>query len=86
MRRLSAASSRSIRRSTSATPGTGSRSRSARQASSRSSAIDHGARTWVTLRHVGLPSEAQVLLHEEMWRYWLARFTEACHALSGAAA
>ena len=49
-------------------------------------AIDHGARTWVTLRHVGLPSEAQVLLHEEMWRYWLARFTEACRALPGAAA
>ena len=43
--------------------------------------IDHGARTWVTLRHVGLPSAAQVTLHEEMWRFWLARFEEACRAL-----
>lgn len=32
-------------------------------------AIDHGARTWVTLRHVGLPGPAQIRLHEEMWRY-----------------
>lgn len=43
--------------------------------------IDHGARTWVTLRHVGLPNAAQVQLHEEMWRYWLGRFDEACRAL-----
>ena len=41
-------------------------------------AIDHGARTWVTLRHVGLPNPEQVVLHEEMWRYWLLRFDEAC--------
>jgi uncharacterized protein YndB with AHSA1/START domain len=44
-------------------------------------AIDHGARTWVTLRHVGLPTTAQVRLHEEMWRYWLTRFAEACRSL-----
>ncbi len=44
-------------------------------------AIDHGSRTWVTLRHVGLPNAAQVTLHEEMWRYWLTRFEEACRAL-----
>jgi len=37
-------------------------------------AIDHGARTHVTIRHVGLPSAEQVMLHEEMWRYWMARF------------
>lgn len=43
--------------------------------------IDHGARTWVTLRHVGLPNAAQIALHEEMWRYWLGRFDEACRAL-----
>jgi uncharacterized protein YndB with AHSA1/START domain len=43
--------------------------------------IDHGARTWVTLRHVGLPNAAQVTLHEEMWRYWLSRFDEACRSL-----
>ena len=44
-------------------------------------AIDHGARTHVTLRHVGLPSREQVLLHEQMWRYWLTRFEEACRSL-----
>jgi uncharacterized protein YndB with AHSA1/START domain len=44
-------------------------------------AIDHGARTWVTLRHVGLPSAAQVRLHEDVWRYWLTRFVEACRLL-----
>lgn len=43
--------------------------------------IDHGARTWVTLRHVGLPSRAQIDLHEQMWRYWLGRFVEACRSL-----
>ena len=40
-------------------------------------AIDHGARTHVTLRHVGLPTPAEVELHEEMWRYWLDRFADA---------
>lgn len=44
-------------------------------------AIDHGARTHVTLRHVGLRSREQVLLHEQMWRHWLARFETACRAL-----
>lgn len=43
--------------------------------------IDHGARTWVTLRHVGLPTPAQVALHEEMWRYWLTRFEDACRSI-----
>jgi uncharacterized protein YndB with AHSA1/START domain len=43
--------------------------------------IDHGARTWVTLRHVGLGTEAQVRLHDEMWRYWLGRFVEATRSL-----
>ncbi len=46
--------------------------------------IDHGARTWVTLRHVGLPTVAQVDLHDQMWRYWLSRFEEACRALPAA--
>ena len=36
-------------------------------------AIDHGARTHLTLRHVGLRDRQQVELHEEMWRYWLER-------------
>ena len=40
-------------------------------------AIDHGERTHVTLRHVGLPSAAEVELHAELWRYWLARFATA---------
>ena len=44
-------------------------------------AIDHGARTHVTLRHVGLPNARQVELHEAMWRHWLSRFEDACRAL-----
>ena len=44
-------------------------------------AIDHGARTHVTIRHVGLPSPRQVELHEEMWRYWRDRFEAACKQL-----
>ena len=35
--------------------------------------IDHGPRTHLTLRHVGLPSAAQVGLHDALWRYWFAR-------------
>ena len=45
-------------------------------------AIDHGARTHVTLRHVSLPSPAEVELHTEMWRYWLSRFEAAVAALA----
>lgn len=44
-------------------------------------AIDHGARTHLTLRHVGLPSRAQVVLHEQLWRYWLDRLEAATRAL-----
>lgn len=44
-------------------------------------AIDHGWRTHVTIRHVGLPSPAQVELHEEMWRHWLERFDAAAKGL-----
>lgn len=44
-------------------------------------AIDHGKRTHVTIRHVGLPDPAQVLLHDAMWRFWLERFEEAAKAL-----
>ena len=43
--------------------------------------IDHGARTWVTLRHVGLPTQDQIDLHDQMWRYWLTRFEAACRGL-----
>jgi len=45
--------------------------------------IEHGRRTHLTLRHVGLPSRAQRELHEELWRYWLGRLLEAA-AASGA--
>jgi uncharacterized protein YndB with AHSA1/START domain len=44
-------------------------------------AIDHGTRTHVTFRHVGLPDRHQVELHEEMWRHWLERFVAATKAL-----
>ena len=44
-------------------------------------AIDHGTRTWVTLRQVGLPTTEQIRLHDEMWRFWLERFVEATRAL-----
>ena len=45
-------------------------------------AIDHGKRTHVTFRHVGLPTPEQVNLHEEMWRYWIKRFVEAVDNIS----
>lgn len=44
-------------------------------------AIDHGKRTHVTFRHVGLSNSAQVNLHDEMWRYWMERFVEAVEEL-----
>jgi uncharacterized protein YndB with AHSA1/START domain len=44
-------------------------------------AIDHGARTHVTIRHVGLPSRAQVELHAQLWRHWLGRFEPAARAI-----
>lgn len=40
-------------------------------------AIDHGERTHVTLRHVGLPSRAEIELHDQMWRFWLERLVQA---------
>ena len=40
-------------------------------------AIDHGARTHVTLRHVGLRTRAELDLHAELWRFWLDRFAAA---------
>jgi uncharacterized protein YndB with AHSA1/START domain len=42
-------------------------------------AIDHGSRTHVTIRQVGL-SPDQVELHQEMWRYWMKRFRAAAAA------
>ena len=43
-------------------------------------AIDHGPRSHVTLRHIGLRSQAELDLHNELWRYWLERFAEAVRA------
>ena len=40
-------------------------------------AIDHGARTHLTLRHVGLPSPRLVRDHEAVWRYWFDRLKAA---------
>jgi uncharacterized protein YndB with AHSA1/START domain len=39
--------------------------------------VDHGARTHLTLRHVGLPSGSQLELHDAMWRHWFARLVAA---------
>jgi len=44
-------------------------------------AIDHGARTHVTIRHVGLPSRRQVELHQSLWEHWLERLVEAARTL-----
>jgi uncharacterized protein YndB with AHSA1/START domain len=44
-------------------------------------AIDHGARTHLTLRHVGLRSTAVVDQHAELWRYWLGRLIRAASSL-----
>lgn len=44
-------------------------------------AIDHGSRTHVTLRHVGLRSRAEVDMHQELWRHWLERFAQAVREL-----
>jgi uncharacterized protein YndB with AHSA1/START domain len=45
-------------------------------------AIDHGDRTHVTVRHVGLRTTAQVELHDELWRYWLLRLEAAARLLA----
>ena len=44
-------------------------------------AIDHGSRTHVTLRHVGLRTSAEIDLHHELWRHWLERFAAAVREL-----
>ncbi len=44
-------------------------------------AIDHGARTHVTIRHVGLPNARQVDLHIGLWEHWMERLIEAARGL-----
>jgi uncharacterized protein YndB with AHSA1/START domain len=39
--------------------------------------IDHGKRTHVTLRHVGLADRAQRELHDAMWHHWFGRLVKA---------
>ena len=39
--------------------------------------VDHGQRTHLTLRHVGLGSPEQLQLHEALWRYWFGRLVRA---------
>lgn len=39
--------------------------------------IEHGTRTHLTLRHVGLVSRVQRELHEVVWRYWFGRLLDA---------
>jgi uncharacterized protein YndB with AHSA1/START domain len=43
-------------------------------------AIDHGARSHVTVRHVGFRSRRQVDLHDALWRYWFARLRLAAES------
>jgi uncharacterized protein YndB with AHSA1/START domain len=43
-------------------------------------AIDHGARSHVTVRHVGFRSHRQVELHDALWRYWFARLRVAAES------
>ena len=45
-------------------------------------AIDHGARTHVTLRHVGFRSARQAELHDALWRHWFERFRRAAQTLT----
>ncbi|CAN5629940.1 hypothetical protein BH23CHL7_BH23CHL7_14850 [soil metagenome] len=43
-------------------------------------AIDHGARTHLTIRHVGLRGR-QIELHTALWEHWLERLVAAAQAL-----
>jgi len=39
--------------------------------------VDHGPRSHLTLRHVGLAQGEQLLLHEALWQHWFGRLVEA---------
>jgi len=43
--------------------------------------IDHGARTHLTLRHVGFPGRASTELHAALWRFWFERLVSAAREL-----
>jgi uncharacterized protein YndB with AHSA1/START domain len=44
-------------------------------------AIDHGKRTHLTLRHVGLRDARQRAIHAELWRYWFERLCAAADSV-----
>jgi uncharacterized protein YndB with AHSA1/START domain len=48
-------------------------------------AIEHGAGSHVTLRHVGIRGRRQLELHADLWKYWFERLRLAAQALSRAA-
>ena len=39
--------------------------------------IDHGSRTHLTMRHVGLRGRHQLELHEALWQHWFGRLVRA---------
>ena len=39
-------------------------------------AIDHGSRTHLTLRHVGLRDRRELEVHEALWRHWFDRLVD----------
>jgi len=43
--------------------------------------IDHGARTHLTLRHIGFPGRASTELHGALWHHWFARLVSAADEL-----
>ena len=44
--------------------------------------IDHGARTHLTLRHIGFPGRVSAELHAALWRYWFERLVAATRDVS----
>ena len=48
-------------------------------------AIDHGERTHLTLRHVGLRDLRQLELHEALWSHWFPRLCRAAGERTDAA-
>ncbi len=44
-------------------------------------AIEHGARTHLTVRQVGFRTRRQLELHAELWRHWFERLRAAANAV-----
>jgi uncharacterized protein YndB with AHSA1/START domain len=47
-------------------------------------AIEHGAASHVTLRHVGLRGRRRLEVHAQLWTFWFERFALAARALARA--